>query len=874
MKQYGVTMKKLFSKKEFLLPLSAILCLFISSFFPFYTLGQYTIFANKLFSFILLFLLIFLVLRYKLFKSPLFWVFAVFLSFIFITAFLESSDLLRSFGGEIPRIWFMYLLALVVGFLLDSEKRKLWLAGIFSLSLVITSVLYVSFLINAITTLFSPSIDSSMKYGVFRLGRLHAFGNANILGIYAATSVLEAFWLFVFFAKSKFRFRHIICVLCSLLGMLSFLMLGLCRSRGSILAVAAGVGAMVFILIKSGKAFVKPFLAACLGAVLSIALCLGLQKSFDLAVVSSVSEKNAKAEMLDEVTPVSLDYALDTLSDRTLIWSATIRMLDEEPMRWITGITAANVHPNQIYDVYEGRPELTIHHAHSGYMEVLLEYGLPGACFLLIVLIEIITACFRLVFSTDWAPKEENLVIGFIAATLVLGFVEVLPFPYSGAYILAFLFFICSGCCLSLAKDKPCPHPLRITRFVAYGCFILCATVLCLIKSASVSKDLPSNGPERIAYFNDKNRKSISAGYVDFALEDIADIFNGEILGVLITDTAPGKSYDNVDMNLPRTVDCRFGISVTRTSLYKLPVSSDDENMLQSDVLPFTPFVELYDSIDGDWSYVLTYGYGGWIKKDAIALCKNKTEWLERIHPEDFLVVTDYDIHLEGSVFSDISIPMGTILPLSSASRSSSDMLEYYTVVLPSRDSTGMISDTEVKIPVSSSVNHGYLPYTEDNVRTLALRHEGQIYGNAGSGNAFDCSGMTKSIYACFGFRLPRTAIAQSAIKSAKIYSVHNDFGLGHVFNIGHNTTEYKLSVLADAPVGTLLYFPGHIMLYLGMEDGNPMCISSVADYSTRDLPVGTIENINRTVVTDMSYITRADGQTWLESLEKIIIIE
>lgn len=867
-------MKKLFSKNEFLLPLTAILCLLMSSFFPFYTLGKYAVFANKPLSILLLFFLMFLVLRYKLFKRPLFWVFAVFLSFIFVTAFFDKFELLRSFGGEIPRIWFMYLLALVVGFLLESDKRKLWLAGLFSLSLVITSVLYISFLVNAVAALFSPLSDSSMKYGVFRLGRLHAFGNANTLGIYTVTSVLEAFWLFIFFAKSKLRFRRLICVLCSLLGILSFLMLGLCRSRGSILAVAAGVGAMVFILVKSDKSFIKPFLAAFLGAVLSIALCLGLQKAFELSVVSSVSEKTAKAEMLDEVTPVALDYALDTLSDRTLIWSATIRMLDEKPIRWLTGITTANVHPNQIYNVYEGRPELTAYYTHSGYMEVLLEYGLPGACLLMIFLIEIIIACFRLIFSSSETPTEEKLIIGFIASTLVLGVVEVLPFPYSDAFILAFIFFIASGLCLSLVKDHQCPQPLLILRLVTYGCLILCTVALCITRGKFSDAAPTGNAEDRISYFNEQNRKSISVDHIDFALEDVSDIFNGKVLEALLKETSPGKNYENIDMNLPRTVDCRFGISVTRTSLYKLPVSSDDENMLQSDVLPFTPFIELYDSIDGDWSYVLTYGYGGWIKKDAIALCKNKTEWLERIHPEDFLVVTDYDIHLEGSVFSDISIPMGTILPLSSASRSSSDLAEYYTVVLPSRDNTGMISDTEVKIPVSSSVNHGYLPYAEDNVRTLALRHEGQIYGNAGSGNAFDCSGMTKSIYACFGFRLPRTAIAQSAIKSAKIYSVHNDFGLGHVFNIGHNTTEYKLSVLADAPVGTLLYFPGHIMLYLGMEDGNPMCISSVADYSTRDLPVGTIENVNRTVVTDMTYITRADGKTWLESLEKIIIIK
>lgn len=867
-------MKKVLEKSDYLLYVTALICVLISSLFPLYTLNRFNIIDNKLTGLVFLVLTILGVVLYKLYKKPLFILLFIFTAFMCITAFLECFDLTHSFGGSYQRIWYMYLMAMLVGFLLKDKTRVRWITIMFSLFIVITSVCYVIFLVNAISGLFDPLAKTSMKWGIFRLGRLHAFSNANTLGIYAVASVLETFWLFIFFTKSKIKLRRVICSICIILGCFAFLILGLCRSRGSILAASAGIGAMCFLIFRKNKAFFRPFLAACAGAFLSLVLCLGSQKLFDLAVISVESENMSADEIEEAITPVALDYALDTLSDRTLIWSATIRMLNEEPVRWLTGITAADVHNNQIYDVYEGRPELTAVYAHSGYVEVLLVHGLPGVCLLLIFLIEVIISCFRIGFSNDNIPLQDKLVLGFIAAGLVLGVVEVLPFPYLSAFILSYLFFFASGCCFSLLKNTPTPKWLKVLRPILYGCILIGTIVLCISK-LNIGSDTSESaeGTDRISYFNEKNRKSISVNYIDFALEDIADIFNGNVLTSLISETAPVGSCDNIDMNIPRTVDCRFGISVTRSNMYKLPVSSDNEELLQSDVLPFTPFIELYDSVDGEWTYALTYGYGGWIRKDSIALCKSKAEWLERIHPKDFLVVTDYDIHLDGTPFADISIPMGTMLPLSDAQGSASSRVSYL-VTLPTRDKSGLIYDIDVEVPASDSVSHGYVQYTEENMLSLALKHEGHTYGIAGSDNSFDCSGMTKSIYACFGLSLPRTAVAQSKVDVAEIYNVHNDFGLGKVLNIGHNTTEYKMKVLENAPVGTLLYFPGHIMLYLGMEEGHPVCISAVADYSTKDLPVGTIESINKTVVTDMTYVTRADGKTWLESLEKIIIIK
>ena len=262
------------------------------------------------------------------------------------------------------------------------------------------------------------------------------------------------------------------------------------------------------------------------------------------------------------------------------------------------------------------------------------------------------------------------------------------------------------------------------------------------------------------------------------------------------------------------------------------------------------------------------------MEKSSVALSKDRDDWLRHMKNENFLDVLDYDLHLEcpGDTaypeIADISVPMGTMLQVGEEKDGG------YSVLVPQRDQNGNADWEEVRIPASAQVSRGYIPYTEENVRILADRHVGHAYLSADMTDAFDCSGMTRSIYSCFGYILPRSAVSQSKVEAAKKYNVKNDLGLGFTLNVGSNTTSYKLKVLENAPVGTLLYFPGHIMLYLGMENGKPMCVSSVGDYSTKDVPAGTIIQVNETVVTDMTYVTRASGKTWLEALERIVIIE
>lgn len=85
-------------------------------------------------------------------------------------------------------------------------------------------------------------------------------------------------------------------------------------------------------------------------------------------------------------------------------------------------------------------------------------------------------------------------------------------------------------------------------------------------------------------------------------------------------------------------------------------------------------------------------------------------------------------------------------------------------------------------------------------------------------------------------------------------------------------STEEKRAALCTLPVGTILYFPGHVMLSWGVEDGEPRCLSAAGNFLPPGSAGGEPRAVNTVAVTPLT-VVRANGKTWLESLTKIIRI-
>lgn len=405
----------------------------------------------------------------------------------------------------------------------------------------------------------------------------------------------------------------------------------------------------------------------------------------------------------------------------------------------------------------------------------------------------------------------------------------------------------------------------------------------------------------QIQYFNYCNRKMLGIGNTVFDFEEIGIDFSGKVLKKIINEmigsfgernnyTHEGQAADqsywneliaNTDMDqIPDLVHPQFGFSVQRAMLQRLP--SDDlllqkggslyfDRMPNTDLLPFEPVIVLWTSADGEWSLVLRNSSGGWVRNDAFCVCENKEEWLDAQKMDNFLVVTGKEVRFPVDPyepdFSGMALPMGTKMELLTLDQIPSvihhrSTLGCYVVSVPARGSDGKMEYKMVPIPASEDVHIGYLKYTEANLLDQAFKREGALYGWAGENNAQDCSGFTKEVYACFGITLPRTSVAQTELQA-----VSNQL-------LRSASKEKRLEMLKDAPAGTIMYFPGHIMIYVGTLDGAPYCISSCGNYYNKTAEGFTLKEINSVVLTPMTETYCESGESWLEALTMITMVK
>ena len=97
---------------------------------------------------------------------------------------------------------------------------------------------------------------------------------------------------------------------------------------------------------------------------------------------------------------------------------------------------------------------------------------------------------------------------------------------------------------------------------------------------------------------------------------------------------------------------------------------------------------------------------------------------------------------------------------------------------------------------------------------------------------------MTKDFLANFGLWLPRNSKAQS--------------GRGERFSLAGMSVDEKLELIGKNGVAykTLLYMPGHVMLYVGQVDGKPAVLHDIWGLRTMD---GGRAVIGRTAITSLT---------------------
>ncbi len=307
---------------------------------------------------------------------------------------------------------------------------------------------------------------------------------------------------------------------------------------------------------------------------------------------------------------------------------------------------------------------------------------------------------------------------------------------------------------------------------------------------------------------------------------------------------ADGTELDNADWQryraslaldtLQDTNALRFALVVKRAALRAFPtldrvfnqqLNTDLDRFSETALFPAEPVAVLHSSRHHDWLLVQSYNYTGWVQSRDIAIGE-PAQIFAYSQREPFLVVSGAKVHTaynpELSAVSELQLDMGVRLPLLSVSDTGHKLYGQnpaasYIVQLPLRLDDGSLSLVPALIPRSADVSLGYLPFTERHLVSQAFKFLGERYGWGHDYNGRDCTGFISEIFRSFGLLMPRNSGQQG------------NGAYGRNIRFSDNTSaEVKLKALAQLNIGDLLYFPGHVSLYLGHHDAEVFMIHDV----------------------------------------------
>ncbi len=158
------------------------------------------------------------------------------------------------------------------------------------------------------------------------------------------------------------------------------------------------------------------------------------------------------------------------------------------------------------------------------------------------------------------------------------------------------------------------------------------------------------------------------------------------------------------------------------------------------------------------------------------------------------------------------------------------------------------------------------LALTPANLGRLAGQVMGAPYGWGGLYGLRDCSALTRDLLAPFGLWLPRNSADQTKA--------------GQVVSLEGLSTADKLAVIKKrgVPWLSLLYMPGHVMLYLGSPGGEPRVLHAMWGLRTQGPDGQGRELVGRVVITGLTpgehlpHLARPEGLL-LHRLSALVIL-
>lgn len=265
--------------------------------------------------------------------------------------------------------------------------------------------------------------------------------------------------------------------------------------------------------------------------------------------------------------------------------------------------------------------------------------------------------------------------------------------------------------------------------------------------------------------------------------------------------------------------------------------------MQNSLVLTGTPLFVSHRTADGAWLLVESRFAFGWVPAGDVAWVTDEFAALFRQTGRYGAVIRDDVPVRDAQAQYRFTAHIGTLLPLVGPLPSG----DGYLCMIPVRDKDGeaQLHMAELR---SNELQPAPLAATPVNFSRLANRMIGRQYGWGGMYEDRDCSATTMDLMVPFGLYLPRNSKQQ--------------YEYGTVVTLDGLTRAEKKHAITElaTPFLTLIRKRGHIMVYIGQKDGQPMVFHSVWGLKTRqDGEVGR-KIIGSTVVTSLEPGTELDN--------------
>ncbi len=258
------------------------------------------------------------------------------------------------------------------------------------------------------------------------------------------------------------------------------------------------------------------------------------------------------------------------------------------------------------------------------------------------------------------------------------------------------------------------------------------------------------------------------------------------------------------------------GIVLTQTPLRELPTLAPRfskptpnmdlnpfDNFQYSTLAPGLPVYVSHKSRDGRWYFVENSIAGGWVQVQHVAFVDEK--FIKKYSSRPLLALIRDKVSLDAYGHAHI----GAVFPLLSKGG------ESHKVYFPKRGKGAYAALTILYFSAEDAVPMP-MPLTARHIAKVGNVMMGQLYGWGGHKEWRDCSSTLRDLFTPFGLYLPRNSRAQ--------------YLSAYTYPLDSQTLEEKKNRVSrhGIPFLSMIWMPGHIALYLGMEQGQPVMFHNV----------------------------------------------